>query len=276
VPFLYIRPANDKIALHYSAPGRNINNEETDPPLMIQDKLKKGTVGINSFDGSLRGSGFFLHDSSTIITNAHVVGDSDEVDVTPHTGDRYRCQVKVSEMGEVMDYAVLEPVREIPDVEPIGWYPNQQSSLGDNLYFAGKPLGLDDIIVQAAKKSGTDDDGWVYLDGSVNKGNSGGPVVDAAGRILGIVTTKAFASSEEYDELRQMASELTQSAKNARGYIQVGSYDPAELQHLLYKTVNKVADAMERNASTGIGMAQPMEPVIEYLQESTTDFDKDT
>ncbi|MBS1829657.1 MAG: trypsin-like peptidase domain-containing protein [Acidobacteria bacterium] len=151
------------------------------------------------------GSGAIVDPEGFIITNAHVVGTARNVQVTlPQRAterDRFHSVLKPS--GKIVaaevvgidretDIAVLKvPDRGLPHLQLAD---SEQVHQGDFVFAAGSPLGLDNSIsmgiVSSVARQIRPDDPMIYIqtDAPVNPGNSGGPLLDADGRIVGINT----------------------------------------------------------------------------------------
>jgi len=151
------------------------------------------------------GSGVIVDAEGHIVTNAHVVGTARNVQVTiPQRAaerDRFHSVLKPSGKSvpaEVIgidretDIAVLKITeRNLPTIE---FADSEQVHQGDFVFAAGSPLGLDNTlsmgIVSSVARQIRPDDPMIYIqtDAPVNPGNSGGPLLDAEGRIVGINT----------------------------------------------------------------------------------------
>lgn len=142
------------------------------------------------------GAGFFVA-SNEVVTNLHVSGQGgDPIEVQLREGQTASAWVERS--SERLDVALLRVsgLTAPPLPLPLG----DATSLGPGspVLAAGSPVGLDFTVTQAilshAERTIL---GVVYLqfDGSVNPGNSGGPLVDDAGRAIGIVSMKAHGAS---------------------------------------------------------------------------------
>jgi len=137
-----------------------------------------------------QGSGFIVSADGLILTNAHVVRDAREV--TVRLSDRREFAATVLGSDPVTDVAVLRvnakglPVVRLGDPSRVG--------VGDRVLAIGAPYGLEQTatqgIVSAKGRSLPGDSVVPFLqtDAAVNPGNSGGPLVDALGRVIGINT----------------------------------------------------------------------------------------
>ena len=137
------------------------------------------------------GSGFIVSPDGLILTNAHVVREAKEV--TVKLQDRREYSAKVLGMDLSTDIAVLRINAKNLPVVRIG--NPQQLMVGDYVLAIGAPYGLDQTatsgIVSAKGRSLPSEKGdnfvpFIQTDAAVNPGNSGGPLFDAAGGVIGI------------------------------------------------------------------------------------------
>ena len=146
----------------------------------------------DALSGSL-GTGFLVDRDGHILTNAHVVGDETDVDVTFENGEEL--PAKVLGRDEALDVAVLK-IASIPAgaaIIPLGSIRTLQ--VGDPLVAIGNPLGYRQTvttgIVSALKRTidspnDTTIQNVIQTDAAINQGNSGGPLIDRQGRVVGI------------------------------------------------------------------------------------------
>jgi serine protease Do len=134
------------------------------------------------------GTGFYLLEPHLIVTNEHVVHNNRDVVID---GALFTKQVtKVLFTDPKYDLAFLEPPRgvKMPEIKLSG---NEKISEGDRVVAIGHPFGLkftatQGIISNAVHKMG--DIPYVQHDAALNPGNSGGPLVDAEGDVIGVNT----------------------------------------------------------------------------------------
>ena len=143
------------------------------------------------------GSGFFIDDKGTIITNAHVVARAAEmkISVTTPAGKTYTARYITGD--EDHDLAMIKV--DAPEKFPfIALNDLSQNLLGQTCLVLGNPLGYGSSvargILSAKGRSVTVGDveyqNLVQTDAAINPGNSGGPVVDIAGKLVGISSVK--------------------------------------------------------------------------------------
>lgn len=135
-----------------------------------------------------QGSGFIVSKDGMILTNAHVVQDADEV--TVKLSDRREYKAKVLGSDPVTDVAVLKidaqnlPVVNLGDPAKLG--------VGDYVLAIGSPFGFEQSAtagIVSAKGRALPGDGhvpFIQTDVAVNPGNSGGPLFDTSGAVIGI------------------------------------------------------------------------------------------
>ncbi|MEC4815171.1 MAG: HhoA/HhoB/HtrA family serine endopeptidase [Scytonema sp. PMC 1069.18] len=140
------------------------------------------------------GSGFILSDNGQILTNAHVVADTDTVQVTLKDGRTF--EGKVMGVDSVTDVAVVKiPANQLPTVK-LG---NSQNLIPGQWAIAiGNPLGLDNTVTigiisatdRTSAQVGVPDKrvSFIQTDAAINPGNSGGPLLNAQGEVIGINT----------------------------------------------------------------------------------------
>ncbi|HZF03284.1 MAG TPA: Do family serine endopeptidase [Patescibacteria group bacterium] len=136
------------------------------------------------------GSGVIASADGYIVTNVHVVADADEIVV--RLGDHSEHKAKVVGLDPRTDVALLKiEARDLPAL-PFG--DSDRLEVGEPVMAIGNPFGLEQTVttgIVSAKErfigSGPYDD-FIQTDASVNPGNSGGPLVDTRGTLVGINT----------------------------------------------------------------------------------------
>jgi serine protease Do len=137
------------------------------------------------------GSGFIVDAKGYVVTNNHVIQDADEITVILQ--DNTRLKAEIVGRDAKTDIAVLrvKPTKDLPAV-PFG--DSDKSRVGDWVVAIGNPFGLGGTvtagIISARGRdinSGPYDD-FIQTDASINRGNSGGPMFNLDGRVIGINT----------------------------------------------------------------------------------------
>ena len=160
----------------------------------------QGRGGEMPFRG--QGSGFIISSDGLILTNAHVVREAKEV--TVKLSDRREFKAKVLGTDPMTDVAVLRiDAKGLPTVR-LG--DPKQLQVGDPVLAIGSPFGFEQTATQgivSAKGRSLPGDGavpFIQTDAAVNPGNSGGPLFDGSGAVVGI-NSQIYSQSGGYQGL---------------------------------------------------------------------------
>ncbi len=142
------------------------------------------------------GSGVVIDDQGDILTALHVVDDASEITVTFADGTESPAQVKNKEPKN--DIAVLQAERLPAQVIPAVLGNPGAMRIGDEAYAVGNPFGLYGSMTAGVisgfdrsftpQGGGEKIEGLIQIDAAVNPGNSGGPLLNRGGQVIGIVT----------------------------------------------------------------------------------------
>ncbi|MBV8494683.1 MAG: trypsin-like peptidase domain-containing protein, partial [Alphaproteobacteria bacterium] len=137
------------------------------------------------------GSGFIVDPSGLIVTNNHVIANSQQITVTLSDNTAFRAQVVGRDA--ITDLALLKVDAKAP-LPAAQWGDSNKARVGDWVLAIGNPFGLGGTvtagIISATARdihSGPYDD-YLQTDASINRGNSGGPMFNLAGEVIGINT----------------------------------------------------------------------------------------
>ena len=137
------------------------------------------------------GSGFVIDASGIVITNNHVIADANEVFVVFTDGSKLKAEV-VGKDSKV-DVAVLKVKPEKP-LTAVKFADSDKSRVGDWVLAVGNPFGLGGSVtagIVSARNRNIDSgpyDNYIQTDAAINKGNSGGPLFNMDGEVIGINT----------------------------------------------------------------------------------------
>lgn len=159
---------------------------------------------VKIVSGNSQGTGFFFSDNGLVLTNRHVVGSNATKESQLELADGSTVPAKTIFISRSDDFAVLEPTRAM-SVKPLPLCYASYPLAGQDVVALGSPRGLANTvtrgIVSAVRKSGNDlkesapvGSTLIQTDASVNPGNSGGPLVNKNGEVVGIVTFKKVAA----------------------------------------------------------------------------------
>ncbi len=137
------------------------------------------------------GSGFVLDAEGHIVTNHHVIQDADEITVIFQ--DNTRLDAKVVGRDPKTDLAVLQ-VQSPTKLSPVRLGNSDASRVGDWIIAIGNPFGFGGTVTAGIISARGRDinagpyDDFIQTDASINRGNSGGPMFNLAGEVIGINT----------------------------------------------------------------------------------------
>jgi putative serine protease PepD len=144
--------------------------------------------------GSAEGSGFVVDKKGDIVTNAHVVEGATSIKVTFADGTKAAGKVLGSDTAS--DIAVVRVTSiAAAKLHPLTLAESDDVSVGDGVLAIGSPFGLSETlttgIVSALDRSitspsGATIGGAIQTDASINHGNSGGPLIDTSGKVVGV------------------------------------------------------------------------------------------
>jgi S1-C subfamily serine protease len=184
------------------------------------------------------GSGFIWDQSGNLVTNYHVVEGASEATVKLSDGRDYKA--KLIGASKYHDLAVLRITVEVnaPPAVPLGV--SHDLKVGQRVFAIGNPFGLDwsltTGIVSALDRSLTEENGvtiehLIQTDAAINPGNSGGPLLDSAGRLIGINTaiyspSGAFAGvgfAVPVDTVNRVVPQLIAKGQYVRPVLGIGA-----------------------------------------------------
>ena len=157
------------------------------------EKIKPTVVYIKTSKGS--GSGFVIESDGYILTNAHVVSGVDHADVTFSNGDYALATVFAT--NEVFDLALLKVNK--TNLHKLDFGPSDDNSLpqGAEVFTFGFPFGLEgDVSFKEGTVSRRLEEGkYLEISAEIHPGNSGGPLVNRQGQVVGI-NTAIYSTSQ--------------------------------------------------------------------------------
>ena len=136
------------------------------------------------------GSGFIIKENGTVITNNHVIAGADDILVTVN-GKEYKA--KVVGADPYMDVAVLKMDTK-DKFQPVEFGDSDKARVGDWVVAIGNPFGLGGTVTSGIVSARNRDigmtryDDFIQTDASINQGNSGGPLFNLKGEVVGINT----------------------------------------------------------------------------------------
>jgi putative serine protease PepD len=194
----------------------------------------KGVVEITAGQG--QGSGFVYDAAGHIITNEHVVAGSSSVSVKFWNGKTFTASVVGTDAST--DLAVLKVDAPVSQLFPLSLGDSSNLVVGDQVVAIGSPFGLEGTvtsgIVSALHREMTSPnhfaiDNSIQTDAAINHGNSGGPLLDAQGKVVGVnAQIESNSGGNEgvgfaipSNTVRSIASQLISSGKAEHAFLGV-------------------------------------------------------
>lgn len=202
--------------------------------------------------GPAGGSGFVIDDSGYIVTNQHVVANADSVSVRFASGAREHAKVVGEDPSTDVAVVKVDVARSV--LKPLTLGDSSKAQVGDPVVAIGNPLNVG-LSVTTGIVSGTGRpikapnnytiDGAIQTDAAISSGNSGGPLIDANGSVIGINSQVASAGQSgvaqgigfavPINTVKSVVKQLITDGEVAHGYIGVQMF-PAGIGELLAYT----------------------------------------
>ncbi len=204
----------------------------------IYQRAYRGVVEITVRDvgSSAEGSGFVYDSSGNIVTNQHVVAGAQSISVKFWNGKTYSAQVVGSDSST--DLAVIKVNAPDSQLYPLTIGSSSKLAVGDPVVAIGSPFGLEETvtsgIVSALHRSIDSPANFaisdtIQTDAAINHGNSGGPLLNAQGQVVGVNAQIRSDSGDNAgvgfaipsDTVRSIASQLISNGKAVHAYLGV-------------------------------------------------------
>jgi serine protease Do len=179
------------------------------------------------------GSGFIIHPDGYIVTNAHVIEGAEEINVTLSNDSEEIIKAKIVGVDKKTDLALLKI--DIKDKLPyLKFGDSDKAHVGDWIIAIGNPFGFGGSvtagIVSAKSRMVTGQyDEFIQTDASINKGNSGGPMMNLNGEVIGINSVIISPSGGNIglgfaipsNQANTIIEQIKKTGKVTRGYLGV-------------------------------------------------------
>ncbi len=138
------------------------------------------------------GSGFIVDPKGIVVTNNHVIDNADQITVTLNDGREFKANVRGRDRET--DLAVLEIQTSGERFPAVKWGDVDKAPVGVDVIAIGNPFGLGGSVTKGIVSARNRDinsglyDDYIQTDASINRGNSGGPLFDLQGNVIGVNT----------------------------------------------------------------------------------------
>jgi putative serine protease PepD len=188
------------------------------------------------------GSGFVIDDEGRIVTNQHVVGEAETATVVFQDGDQAAARVVGTDPSTDIALLQLEDPGD-HELDPLPLGSSDSLEIGDPVVAIGSPFGLQGTltsgIVSALERelrapNGFTIDGAIQTDAALNSGNSGGPLLDSQGRVVGVNSqiqsenggNVGIGYAVPIDTAREVVDQLKSGGEVEHAYLGVSLSEP--------------------------------------------------
>lgn len=220
----------------------------------VAEKVSKSVVSIitstkvmnyfgQSYDSSAAGTGIIATSDGYIVTNKHVINGATKVTVILDDGTTYK-DVEVVTTDPLNDVAFLK-IKDVSDLNAATLGDSKTIHVGQQVIAIGNALGeyqntVTSGIISGTGRSVTASDGsgqnsetltdMIQTDAAINSGNSGGPLVNAAGEVIGINTATSTSAENmgfaiPISSVKGMLAQLIENGKAERTYLGIYSLE---------------------------------------------------
>ena len=189
------------------------------------------------------GSGSVLDKDGHVLTNLHVVEGAREIRVTLHNGQDY--EAGIVGQDPVNDIAVLRIAAPPEELYPVMIDKSDKLRVGQKIYAIGNPFGLDRSMTigivsslnrTIPSRNGRSMKSIVQIDAALNQGNSGGPLLNSRGDLIGMNTAIASDNGQNSGvgfaipagTIRRVVPQLIESGRVTRGSAGIAHVHPTE------------------------------------------------
>lgn len=275
-------------AIATSAPGEAARAAEAPRPqgdvLSVADLVRRESpavvlVSVRGEDGGGVGSGFVVDERGHILTNAHVVDGGTDVTVT--FSDRTEEKARVLGVDDSTDLAVLKVARLPPGITPVPLGDSAGLVVGQDVVAIGNPYGYERTattgIVSALERTIESPNGFaiqnaIQTDAAINQGNSGGPLFDRGGRVIGMNTQIASQNGGNVgigfavpiDTIEPIAESIIEDGTARHAWIGISGRELTPALARALRLGNRrgvlVAETVARGPAAGAGLMAAKDP----------------
>ncbi|MFC4320402.1 S1 family peptidase [Litchfieldia salsa] len=175
---------------------------------MIQE-YKQAVVTIEG--NGVKGTGFNISIDGLIITNSHVIDGMNQIVVSFPNGDFYKGDVVLDEKEIDIAIVNISPEQELPYL-PLAEKQKGKWNISDRVYIIGNPLAYTRIAIDG-KIVSEEPNGSIKIEAPIHKGNSGSPVINEDGMVIGVIYAKSIPKVGKEDLVQGFATPIEQFSK---------------------------------------------------------------
>ncbi|HEX4891240.1 MAG TPA: DegQ family serine endoprotease [Alphaproteobacteria bacterium] len=232
-----LSPAVVNVATSQTVAGPDMNEMPQFPPGSPFEDLFKDFFDQQREKGQARkvsslGSGFIIDPSGIVVTNNHVIGKADEISVNLSDGTQLPAKVIGRDLKTDLAVLKVESKQPLPYVK---FGPSSEMRVGDWVLAIGNPFGLGGsvsagiISAQNRNINSGPYDSFLQTDAAINRGNSGGPLFNMDGNVIGVNTAIISPSGGSIgigfaipsDIVSNVVAQLQQFGETRRGWLGV-------------------------------------------------------
>ncbi len=205
----------------------------------LEDTVEKVNSSVVNVIAELKnneqnlGAGMIISTDGYIVTNAHVTQDAEKIYIITPDGNQHKTQFVGSD--EKTDIALLK-TQDSENFEPADFANSDEVRVGNTVFAIGNPFGLGNSVslgIISAKERDIEKgpyDSFLQTDATINQGNSGGPLFNIDGKIIGM-NTAIFSLDGQYagigfatpaNTVKWVAEQIIKNGKVTRGWLGFG------------------------------------------------------
>ena len=220
----------------------------------LEEFLYGKSGGTEKRESGTLGSGFVVSEDGYVMTNNHVVDGADEIYVIFSDGREYKTKI-VGRTPEI-DIAILK-IESTEKFKPIEFANSDETKIGQWAIAFGNPLGLNNTmtvgVVSATGRSSLGIEkveNFIQTDAAINQGNSGGPLIDINGRLIGINTAIMSQSGGSVGIGFAIPANLAKNVKDS--IISTGKYERPFIGIQLQDLTSELAKQFGLKSTSGV------------------------
>ena len=227
----------------------------------LEELLLGRSGGEEKRESGALGSGFVVSEDGYIVTNNHVVSNADEIFVKFSDGREYK--TKLIGTSPEVDIAVLK-IESNEKFKPLEFSDSDKVEIGQWSIAFGNPMGLNDSmtvgVVSASGRSslGIEEiENFIQTDAAINQGNSGGPLIDINGKVIGVNTAILSTSGGSVGLGFAIPSNLVSVVKDS--IISTGKFEKPYIGVYLNNLDSEKIKALNIKSTNGVLIAKVIE-----------------